>query len=95
MFKLQPVTEFRVLFNGPFLLFLNNLTLTACISVDVHTSGWIQETAVQHSCSSYWQDWPHEGNSHSTSPHIVGARGNVTVHNNHIADLELVCCTLL
>lgn len=87
--------RFSCSFNGPFLLFLNNLTLTACISVDVHTSGWIQETAVQHRCSCYWQDRPHEGNSHSTSPYIVGARGNVTVHNNHTADSELVCCTLL
>jgi hypothetical protein len=77
MFTLQYVTDFRFLFNGSFLLFLNYLSLTACISVDVHTSGWIQETAVQHRRSCYWQDWPHEGYSHSTSTHIVGARGNV------------------
>ena len=93
-FKLQPAKNFRFLFKGSFLLFLNIPALTACISVDVHTSGWIQETAVQHKCSSYWQGWPHEGNSYSTSPHIVGARGNVTVPNNHFTGLELVCSTL-
>lgn len=61
-----------------FAVILDNVSLAACISADGHAFSWVQEVAVQHRRSCHRQDRLNERNSHSTSSHLMGARGKFT-----------------